>query len=175
MRRRAAWRLLQHFLVFVVAVACDASGGNAADASTAAAKADSTTARPDSISTARHDSTSAQPDSVPTARPDSTTTRRDSTPTARPDSISTAPSESTSVVPADTSGAGTPVKPKGSSVLADTLQFLPPPGAQTGGEPKAGGAPEKPKERVGLFGLTPIVILFGIAAINYFIIKAVTH
>ena len=100
--------------------------------------------------------------------------RRDST-AARPDSVSTAPSDSTSFVPTDSSGAGTTFKPKGSSVLPDTLQFLPPPGSHTAGGTKTGGAAEKPKERTGLFGLTPIAILLSIAVLNYFIIKAVTH
>ena len=163
MRRRAAWRLPQHLLVFVVAVACSASNGNAACASTsgAAAMADSTVGRPDS--------TAARPDST-AARPDSTVGRPDST-AARPDSVSAVPSDSTSTVPADSSGAGTTFKPKGSSVLPDTLQFLPPPGSQT----KAGEAAAKPKERTGLLGLTPIVILLGLAVLNYFIIKAVSH
>ena len=84
-------------------------------------------------------------------------------------------SDSTSIVPADSSGAGTTFKPKGSSVLPDTLQFLPPPGSKAAGEPKTGEAAAKPKEKGSLFGLTPIAILLGIAVLNYFIIRAVTH
>ncbi|HYR69676.1 MAG TPA: hypothetical protein VER77_07310 [Candidatus Dormibacteraeota bacterium] len=128
-------------------------------------RANSTPARPDSAA-ARTDSTAARPDST-AARPGSTA--------ARSDSVSTIQSDSTSTVPADSSGAGTTFKPKGSSVLPDTLQFLPPPGSKTGGEPKTGDAAAKPKERGGLFGLTPIAILLGIAVLNYFIIRAVTH
>jgi len=102
------------------------------------------------------------------------TTKADST-AARPDSVSTVPSDSTSAGPADSSAAGTTFKPKGSA-LPDTLQFLPPPGSQKGGEPKAGGAAEAlPKQRVGILGIHPIAILLGIAVLNYFIIKAVTH
>jgi len=167
MRRRAAWRHLQLLLVFAVAVAYGARNGGGARASTSGvvAKADSTAAR--------QDSTAARPDSA-AARTDSTTARPGST-AARSDSVSTIPSDSTSIVPADSSGAGTTFKPKGSSVLPDTLQFLPPPGSKAAGEPKTGEAAAKPKEKGSLFGLTPIAILLGIAVLNYFIIRAVTH
>jgi hypothetical protein len=172
MRRRAAWRLLQLLLVFAVAVAYGARNGGGARASTSGvvAKADSTAARQDST-VARPDSAAARSDST-TARPGSTAARSDST-AARSDSVTTIPSDSTSIVPADSSGAGTTLKPKGSSVLPDTLQFLPPPGSKAAGETGEGAA--KPKEKGSLFGLTPIVILLGIAVLNYFIIRAVTH
>ena len=59
-------------------------------------------------------------------------------------------------------------------MLPDTLEFLPPPGTKTGGAPKAGEGAAKPKERTGLFGLTPIAILLSIAVLNFFVVKAVT-
>ena len=161
-------------LAFVVAAAWAVLNGAPAPASTAAVAAPALTAQaepPPGGTPTTPDSSAVSRDSVSTAPPNSVSgARADSTAVATPDSASTgAP---------DSSAIGTKAVPK-QSVLPDTLEFLPPPGSQTGVEPKAGGgvgppAPP-PKQRVGLFGLTPIVILIGIAALHYFVIKAVAN
>ena len=98
----------------------------------------------------------------------------------RPDSVSAVPRDTTSAAPPDTTSSapdsvGVGVKPS-QSALPDTLQFLPPPGSTTGGGGKPGvtDKPTAPKERTGILGIHPIVILLGVAVLNYFIIKAVT-
>jgi hypothetical protein len=101
------------------------------------------------------------------AKADSSAVPPDSTAAAAPDSAAAAQPDSTA--------AGTTFKPKGSA-LPDTLEFLPPPGSPAGGAAKPGdAAPAAPKQRVGLLGIHPIAILFGIAALHYFIIKAVSN
>src|SRR5882672_5518239 len=104
MRRRAAWRLLQQLLVFVVAVACGATTGYPAHASTSGAAASALIAQtepPPGEQPAEPDSGSSgelypkPEDHLPTTKADSTA--------ARPDSVSTVPSDSTSAGPADSS------------------------------------------------------------------------
>ncbi len=154
-------RLLQFFLCFAGVVACVATVSAIAYASTSAST-DSSAARPDSVSTARADSVStARPGSVSAARADSVTAvPPDSTSGALPDSVAR--------------NAKSP-----QSVLPDTLQFLPPPGSQTGGTKPGEGtgttAAGAPKERTGIWGIAPIAILLSIAVLHYFIIKAVSN
>jgi hypothetical protein len=182
MRRRAAWRILQLLLVFVGAAAFAVTAGNPAVASTNWTTAPALVAQaepPPGEQPAAPDSgvsgeLSPKPeDNLPAAKSDSTAAPPDSVSTAPPDSTTTAPPDSTSAAPADSSSTGATIKPN--SALSDTLQFLPPPGSQTGIEPKAGGTPAAPKQRTGLLGIHPIAILFGLAVLNYFIIKAVTN
>jgi hypothetical protein len=153
MRRRAALSF-----VFVAAAACAAIAVGFADAAPGGVAAPS-----DSVPTA------AKPDSFPNAAP------TDSVPApAPPDTVRTAAPDTISTVPADTSAASATIKPKGTSILPDTLEFLPP-GSQAGAQPKgAGAAPAAPKQRVGLLGIHPVAILFGLAALSYFVVKAAT-
>ena len=165
-------RLPNFLLALVIAAAWAVSNCSPVVASTGASTAPAVMAQaepPPGEQPVEPDSSAVSPNSVPTAPADSTST-------APPDSVPSARPDSTSAAPPDSSATGAKAVPK-QSVLPDTLQFLPPPGSQTG-EPMAGGAagtPAPPKQRVGLFGLTPIVILIGIAALHYFVIKAVSN
>lgn len=145
-------RLLLFILAFVIGVAWALTTYVPALASTSAG-ADSLAVPPDSTA-------AAQPDSIAAAAPDSAAA-------AQPDSAAAAPP--------DSAETGTTFKPKGSA-LPDTLEFLPPPGSHAGGAAKPGDAgPVAPKPRTGFLGIHPIAILFGIAALHYFIIKAVSN
>lgn len=88
--------------------------------------------------------------------------------------MSGARSDSTSGALPDSMEVNTKSKPA-QSALPDTLQFLPPPGTQTGGEAKPANAPAPPKERKGIWGLTPIAILLAIAVLHFFIIKLASN
>jgi len=161
-------RLPNFLLALVIAAAWAVSNCSPVVASTGASTAPTVVAQaepPPGEQPVGPDSSAVSPNSVPTAPADSTSS-------APRDSISSAGLDSTSTVLPDSSATSAKVVPK-QSALSDTLQFLPPPGSQTA-DPKAGGAAAPPKQRAGLFGLTPIVILIGIAALHYFVIKAVS-
>lgn len=169
----------QIFLSFtlLIAVAWIVNHSGAAHASTsgpAAVAATGQTEPPTGGQPANPDSASGDffpgpADNPPSAKADSSA--------AAPDSVATAPPDSTTGTPADSAATSTKYK-QSNSALPDTLQFLPPPGSTTGSGTKAGGGteskPAAPKERVGFLGVHPIAILFGLAVLHYFIIKAVS-
>ena len=174
-------RLLQLILLFAALVACVAIVSAIAHASTngtSAKAAIGQTEPPAGGEPAGPDSAFSgelypnPKDDFPSARPDSSVARPDSASAARADSVSAVPPDSTSGARPDSVGVGG--KPK-QTALPDTLQFLPPPGSRTGVGPKPGEGTTAPKERTGIWGITPIAILLGIAVLHYFIIKAASN